>query len=152
VTSTIENIEKSAHSRTYYGTWLTIPTRWSDFDVLRHLNNVMYMRFFEAAAVGLVSKGGLDRFEDQTICFVVENSTKFLKPVPMVTEVEIGLRITKLGNTSAIYGLGLFLPNEPAPRALGHWVHVFVDRDTERPAPIPEKMRTHYQQVIDGQS
>ena len=94
----------------------------------------------------------LDRFEDQTICFVVENSTKFLKPVPMVKEVEIAMRITKLGTSSATYDLGLFLPGEPQPRALGYWVHVFVDRDTERPAAIPEKIRTHYQKIIDGQS
>ena len=146
------NTENPQLDRAYYGTCLTIPTRWSDFDVLRHLNNVMYMRFYETAAVNLVSNGGLDRFEDQTICFVVENSTKFLKPVPMVKEVEITMRITKLGRTSAVYQLALFLPSEPQPRALGHWVHVFVDRDTERPAAIPEKIRTHYQKIIDGQS
>ena len=139
-------------TRPHYGSWLKIPTRWSDFDVLRHLNNVMYMRFFETAAVDLISNGGLDRFEDQTICFVVENSTRFLKPVPMVKEVEIGLRITKVGTSSAVYALALFLPDEQTPRALGHWVHVFVDRDSERPAPIPEKIRAHYQTTIDGQS
>ena len=139
-------------TREYYSTWLTIPTRWSDFDVLRHLNNVMYMRFYETAAVDLVGTAGLDRFEDQTICFVVENSTKFLRPVPMVKEVEIGLRITKMGRTSATYGLALFLPCDPAPKALGSWVHVFVDRDTERPAPIPATIHAHYQNIIDGQN
>jgi acyl-CoA thioester hydrolase len=58
--------------------------------------------------------------------------------------------VVRLGHTSVTYELGLFRDGEPdddgdgnrdSPAALGRWVHVYIDRDTRRPTPIPGQLR-----------
>ena len=53
-------------------------------------------------------------------------------------------RITRIGRSSATYELGLFMPNDETPSAYGYFIHVFVDRHTERPAEIPDVIRTAF--------
>ena len=40
------------------------------------------------------------------------------------------------------YEIALFAAGSETPAADGHFVHVFVDRATDRPCPIPEPIRT----------
>ena len=51
-------------------------------------------------------------------------------------------RVARIGRSSATYELGLFMPNDETPSAYGYFIHVFVDRHTEKPAEIPEGIRT----------
>jgi acyl-CoA thioester hydrolase len=53
----------------------------------------------------------------------------------------VGLAVARLGNTSVTYRLAIFGAAEAAA-AQGHWVHVYVDRDSRRPVPIPGPIRS----------
>ena len=50
------------------------------------------------------------------------------------------MKVDKLGSSSVRYGLALFGETGPA-KATGFVVHVFVNRETGRPVPIPERLR-----------
>ena len=49
--------------------------------------------------------------------------------------------MTRLGNSSVTYRLAIFQEPDEAVAAVGHWVHVYVDRANRRPVPIPDPIR-----------
>ena len=55
--------------------------------------------------------------------------------------IDAGLRVAKLGTTSVTYDIGLFAQGEEEAAAVGRFVHVWVDRDTWRPSPLPPAIR-----------
>jgi acyl-CoA thioester hydrolase len=63
--------------------------------------------------------------------------------------ITAGLAIARLGRTSATYRIGIFRNDDPTAAADGHFVHVFVDRTTERPALIPAPIREALARLLD---
>ena len=55
--------------------------------------------------------------------------------------MDAGLRVTRLGARSVTNENGLFRRGLDEPAALGGFVHVWVDRETRRPVPVPPKIR-----------
>ncbi len=126
---------------------LTIPTRWSDNDMFGHINNVLYYRYYEAVILKfLAEKAGFHGFDEPVLVFAAESQCRFLKPLSYPGNIVATLCIEHLGRTSVRYGLGLFEEGEKQAAATGHWVHVFVDRATQRPVPIPEPIRAVFSQ------
>jgi len=119
-----------------------IPTRWLDNDVYGHVNNVVYYSYFDTAVTGhLVESGVLDYRDASVIGIVVETKCQFLKELAFPDVVEAGIRIARLGNSSVQYDIGLFRGDDPEPAAIGHFVHVYVDRESRRPVRIPDHVR-----------
>jgi acyl-CoA thioester hydrolase len=119
----------------------TVPTRWSDNDQFGHLNNVIYQRLFEALIVQYLSDAGLDFMQDPVVPYAAESLCRFRRAVSFPDVLDLGMRIVKLGNTSVTYGMAMFRQGEDEAAATCHWVHVYVDRQSERPAPIPAPIR-----------
>jgi len=121
---------------------IDVPTRWGDYDILNHLNNVSYYRFFEIIVVSFIEQiGELDWLVDQVVPFAAESKCYYLRPLAYQETVRAGLAVETMGNRSATYKLALFGGASETPAALGYFVHVFVDRNTSRPVPIPDKTR-----------
>jgi len=121
---------------------LAIPTRWMDNDMLGHVNNVVFYRYFEAIVVDFLTKEAkLDWLEDPHTCYAVESMCRFWKPLSYPETVEARLRIGHIGTSSVRYEVALFSEGNPGPAATGHFVHVFVDRRTERSLPIPAPIK-----------
>jgi acyl-CoA thioester hydrolase len=122
--------------------FLAIPTRWMDNDIYGHVNNVVYYSYFDTVVnEHLVREGGLDIREGPVIGLVVETCCRFHRPLAFPGVVDAGLRIAKLGNSSVRYEIGLFAAGERDPAATGHFVHVWVERATNRPTPVPAAIR-----------
>jgi acyl-CoA thioester hydrolase len=49
--------------------------------------------------------------------------------------------VAHLGRTSVRYELGLYADEAPMSAAVGHFVHVYVDRASRRPVAVPESLR-----------
>ena len=121
---------------------LSIPTRWDDNDVYGHVNNVQYYAFFDTVINRwLIDEGGLDIHSGEVIGLCAESHCTFLAAVAFPDPVEAGLRVGHLGNSSVRYEIGLFGAEAGDRLATGWFVHVFVDRDSRQPAPIPEAIR-----------
>ena len=128
--------------RASYKSFLSIPTRWMDNDVYGHVNNVTYYSYFDTAVnEHLVRAGGLDIRSASAIGLVVETSCRFHKALSFPDVVDAGLRVAKLGTSSVRYEIGLFRQDDGDPAASGHFVHVWVDRTTRRPIPVPTRIR-----------
>ncbi len=125
-----------------YKAFRTIPTRWMDNDAYGHVNNVVYYSWFDTAVnAHLIERGALDIHRGETIGLVIETQCNYFASVAFPQVVEAGLRVAKMGSSSVRYEVGLFLKDEPLTAAKGHFVHVYVDRATRRPAPLPERLK-----------
>ncbi len=123
-----------------------IQTRWSDNDMFGHINNVLYQRFFEHVVVAFLrGPCSIDLMHSPVITFAAESHCKFRRPMSYPGNVVAGIRIDHMGRTSARYGLALFQEGDDVAAAEGHWIHVFVDRETQRPVPIPDDVRAVFE-------
>ncbi len=119
-----------------------LATRWMDNDVYQHVNNVVYYSYFDTVINRyLIEAGGLDIQASPVIGIAVETLCRFRKSFAFPETVDAGLRVGHLGNSSVRYEIGLFGASEDEARAEGHFVHVFVERATNKPVPIPAAMR-----------
>lgn len=136
-------------TRADYPHFRVIPTRWIDNDVYHHVNNALYYTFFDTVINQyLIEAGGLDFVQGAVIGLAVETFCQFKKPIAFPDVVEAGMRVGKLGNSSVRYEIGLFRQGDDDIAATGYFVHVFVDRTTRRPTPIPDAMRTALQHLL----
>ncbi len=134
---------EAALHRAAYPYFLSIPTRWMDNDIYGHVNNVVYLSYFDTAVnEHLIRAGGLDIHEGPAIGLVVETSCRFHKPLSFPDVIDAGLRVARLGNSSVRYEIALFRRGDEEPAATGHFVHVWVDRAARRPTPLPARVRT----------
>jgi acyl-CoA thioester hydrolase len=62
--------------------------------------------------------------------------------------ITAGLRVAKLGQSSVRYEIGLFRDDDQETAADGYFVHVFVTRADQRPAPIPPPFRTALARLV----
>ena len=121
---------------------LEITTRWMDNDVYGHVNNVVYYSFFDTVVNGyLIEQGALDIAKSEVIGLVVETQCNYFKPVAFPDRVSAGLRVEHIGNSSVRYGIGLFRNDDDDAAAQGHFVHVYVERKSNKPVPLPEKLK-----------
>lgn len=128
--------------RSAYRHFRSITTRWIDNDVYAHVNNVVYYAWFDTVVNQyLIETGALDIERSPVIGLVVETRCNYFSPVSFPDRVHAGLRVARLGASSVRYEVGLFRNDDALAAAQGHFVHVYVDRATRRPAALPEKLR-----------
>jgi len=132
-----------------YRYFADITTRWQDNDIYGHVNNVVYYAYFDTAANHLlISEGGLDIQAAKVIGVVAESQCRYFAGVAYPDLLEAGVRIEHLGTRSVRYGIAIFRKGEQEARAAGFFVHVFVDRASMQPVPIPDALRAALQRFL----
>jgi acyl-CoA thioester hydrolase len=119
-------------------------TRWTDNDMFGHLNNAVYYELFDTAINGWINTTTrLDPVTAPWLGVVAESGCRYFAELAFPDPLVVGLAVTRLGTSSVTYRLAVFPSAERgAPvAAVGNWVHVYVDRATRRPVPIPEAVR-----------
>ena len=138
-------------TRDRYPHFMTLHTRWSDNDIYGHVNNVTYYSYFDTVVnCFLIDAGGLDIQTGDAIGFAVETMCKFRQPLAYPEAIDAGLRVGKLGNSSVRFEIGIFRQGEDEASAAGHFVHVFVDRTSNKPIPIPDQIRRALESIVVG--
>ena len=136
-------------TRDRYAWFVDIPTRWMDVDVYGHVNNVEYYSYFDTAvAAHLIGHAGLDPHSSPVIGLVIETKCVFKKSLLFPVVVNAGLRVAHVGRSSVRYEIGLFRQDDDEPAATGHFVHVYVDRESQKPASIPAERCVALEQLI----
>lgn len=131
-----------AEYRHAYKAFRAIGTRWSDNDLYGHVNNVVYYSWFDTAVNGLlIERGALDIHAGSVIGLVVETQCNYFSPLAFPEPVVAGIRVAHIGASSVRYEVALFAADESLPcAAKGHFIHVYVDRATRRPAVLPSEL------------
>lgn len=126
-------------SRSAFRVFRDIGTRWADNDVYGHVNNVVYYSWFDTAVnAWLIERGVLDIHRGAIIGLVVETHCNYFAPLAFPETVEAGIRVAHVGRSNVRYEVGLFAQGAEKAAAQGHFVHVYVDRESRRPIPLPE--------------
>ena len=137
-----ENNRVFPAKRSDYRHFTNIQTRWADNDVYGHVNNVVYYSWFDTAVnAHLIEQGALDIHHGPVIGLVIETQCNYFAPLAFPQTVWAGLRVAHLGKSSVRYEVGLFAEGEDLAAACGHFVHVYVDRHTRRPVPLPDNLK-----------
>ena len=119
-----------------------LQTRWADNDIYGHVNNAAYYTFFDTVVNSfLISQGVLDIHDGEIIGLVVETGCRYFSPLAYPETLEGGLRVAHIGNSSVRYELAIFKNGGATPAAEGFFVHVYVDKATRRPVPLPGSFR-----------
>lgn len=136
------------NKRSDYKHFHDITTRWMDNDAYGHVNNVVYYSWFDTVVNQfLIRKGVLDIEHSQVIGLVIETQCNYFASVAFPQRITAGLRVAKLGNSSVRYEVAIFREDEERASAQGHFVHVYVDRDSRKPSTIPDAMRQLLQTI-----
>jgi acyl-CoA thioester hydrolase len=129
--------------RSSYTVFRSISTRWMDNDAYGHVNNVVYYSWFDTAVNAyLIEQGVLDIHQGTVIGLVIETQCNYFSPLAFPQTVEAGIRVSQLGGSSVRYEVGLFAAGEALTAARGHFVHVYVNKQTRRPQPLPLPLKT----------
>jgi acyl-CoA thioester hydrolase len=137
--------------RDAFGLFRMVPTRWSDNDVYGHVNNVVYYAWFDTAVnAWLIERGFLDIAGSALVGLVVETTCSYFESVAFPEAVEVGLGVERLGNSSVTYRIGVFRSGGEQAAAQGRFTHVYVDRATQRPVPIPADLRAALQTLTSS--
>jgi acyl-CoA thioester hydrolase len=125
-----------------------ITTRWMDNDVYGHVNNVVYYSWVDTAVNRfLIDHGCLEIGRSPVVGIVAETGCRFIAQMAYPDDVTVGLAVARLGRSSVRYEVGIFRNLDDSASAVGHFVHVYVDRATMRPVPVPEHIRTVFEKI-----
>ena len=128
-----------------------VPTRWSDNDMFGHLNNAVYLELFDSVLnAWMQAETGIDENVAPALGVVAETSCRYYREVSFPVTVDVGVRANRLGRTSVLFEFGVFLPDDERIAAHGLWAQVYVDRETRRPVPMPDAVRTHLEGAVSG--
>jgi acyl-CoA thioester hydrolase len=120
----------------------TIATRWMDNDVYGHVNNVVHYSLFDTAVNRmLIQRGVLDIHAGGVIGLVVHTQCHYFDSIAFPQIVHAGVQVAQMGRSSVRYRIGLFADDAIQAAALGEFTHVYVDRATRRPVPLPDALR-----------
>jgi acyl-CoA thioester hydrolase len=134
--------------RAAYRHFLPIATRWMDDDAYGHVNNVVYYSWFDTVVNEyLIRAGVLDIERGPIIGLVVETQCHYFRELAFPETVTAGLRVARIGSSSVRYEIAIFGANDDLARAQGHFVHVYVERATKRPAALSEPLRAALQRI-----
>lgn len=135
-------MKPKAPLRADYARFREITTRWMDNDVYGHVNNATYYSFFDTTVSGhLLETGAVRPHESGTIGLAVDSQCSYFGAISFPDRVVGGLRVDRIGTSSVQYGIGIFRNDEDRASAAGHFVHVYVDSETRRPVPLPDRLR-----------
>jgi acyl-CoA thioester hydrolase len=137
--------------RSAYRHFRAISTRWMDNDVYGHVNNVQHYSFFDTVVNGyLIEQGVLDPHTSPVIGLVVETRCNYFDSLSFPDEIHAGLRVARIGATSVRYEVALFRGDATHAAAQGHFVHVYVARETRRPAALPDALKRALAPLVMG--
>ena len=135
--------------RSAYRAWRTVPTRWADNDAYGHVNNVVHYAWFDTAVnAWLVEAGLLDIAHGDPIGLVVETRCAYFAALSFPQAVDVGMAVERLGSNSVTYVLGIFAQGEQGAAAEGSFTHVYVDRASRKPKPLPDAWRAKLEALL----
>ncbi|MCB1653262.1 MAG: acyl-CoA thioesterase [Pseudomonadales bacterium] len=145
----MNNKVERAH-REEFRRFTQMPTRWGDHDSYGHVNNVVYYSYCESAITAyLVEQGTLDIAHSPVVGLIVNSGCTYFSSLCFPDRISVGMKISRLGNSSARYELGLFRNDEPLACAVAHIVYVYVDRASNTPVTIPPTVRAVLARLTD---
>ena len=119
-----------------------VEVRFSDLDVLGHVNNARYLTYMEQARVAYFRMLRLRKPNEPRVGFILASAhIDFQRPILMDSQVRVGVRVTRLGNKSFTMAYRLEDAVDGAIFATAETVQVSFDYEKQRSIPLPDVWR-----------
>ncbi|MSR58521.1 MAG: acyl-CoA thioesterase [Planctomycetaceae bacterium] len=121
----------------------TLPIQWGDQDAFGHVNNTIYLRWFESARIAYGNQVGLSQlFERQKIGPILAAvQCNYRRQLIFPDTVHIGARITKIGRTSLVMEHRVVSETLKTIAAEGDSTVVMFDYAAQKPVPVSLALR-----------
>ncbi|MBI2435179.1 MAG: acyl-CoA thioesterase [Candidatus Hydrogenedentes bacterium] len=134
--------------RSEFPLWEAVEVRWSDMDAMGHVNNARYFTYLECARIHLFETLELKLLQgDKHGVALVSVGCNFRKQVRYPAVLEIGTRVSQIGERSFHLEHAFFLQGEDIVMADAHSVVVCVNYAEEKAVPLPDALRARLEQL-----
>lgn len=122
---------------------VTLPIQWGELDAYGHVNNVVFLKWFESARARYGSRVGVDMTPNSSGygAIVASVSCQYLRPLSYPGDVIVGVRVTRMSIGSVTLGFCIVDARTGVPAAEGNCDAVLYDHSNQRPCPIPDFIR-----------
>ncbi len=129
-----------------------IPVAWGDMDAYGHVNNTVFLRWFETARIIHFDRCAVeDRMKTERIGPILARAAvDYRRPVTYPDTVRAEVKVTRTGKTSFTMAYRLWSRAQNALAAEGEGVVVMIDFKTGTPVPLDEKLRRRIAEVDAG--
>ncbi len=131
--------ERDLTDRASFDYWYLEKVRFSDTDMLGHVNNVAFAALFESGRVNFTRSGVITDLPPALLVVMRRMELDYRGELHWPAEVEIGSRLTRIGTTSFTVGSAIF--DGPRCVATALTTLVVIDRETRRASPLPAVVR-----------
>lgn len=121
-------------------TSLTFRVPFSDVDMMGHVNNVCYLRYFENARTEHIHSMAGDWKKSNLGLILAHAEIDYKSPASYRDEIRVEIRVASVGNSSWVYEYSVLDHNEQVI-ATGKTVQVAYDYELKKSIPIPEEFR-----------
>ncbi len=135
-------------SRATYSWWYQEKLRFSDTDMIGHINNVAFAALMESGRVNFTRSGVIENMPDDVLTVMRRIELDYRAELHWPGEVDIGAVLLRIGRSSFTLGNGLFHGKLCAATSVT--TLVMIGRHTRRAEPIPEIVRTGMQRYLAG--
>lgn len=144
-------IQDKTATRADYRFALPVPVRWSDCDAYGHVNNAIYYAMMDqVVTVYILEQGIIEMDTSPSIGLCVSSACDFHQSLEFPEIVDARLRVGRIGDKSVRYEIGLFKDGIEEPASTGHFVHVYVDRETRKPVSLTAEQRAALEPLLVG--
>jgi acyl-CoA thioester hydrolase len=119
--------------------------RYSEIDGQGVVFNAHYLTYFDTTITEYFRALGYDQYADAKqsgIDFhVVKSLIEYKAPIGFDQELDVGARVARIGNSSVVFELAIFLKGGVGALVTGEIVWVYTSQETHRPVAIPKSIR-----------
>jgi acyl-CoA thioester hydrolase len=129
---------------------IEIQVQWGEMDALGHVNNTMFIRYFETARVNMMQRTGLwNLYAEKGIMIVLAKiECNFIKPLYFPDTITAQARFKSIGRSSLVVEHQIISKQHGGIAATGDGVIVFTDPVTLKSTPIPDDIRERIVQLM----
>jgi acyl-CoA thioester hydrolase len=127
-----------------------LPVQWGDMDSFGHVNNVVYLRWFESARIAYFERAGiLERMATERVGPILARQTiDYRLPLQYPDALRVATTVIRLGKTS--FTMGLRMRSRAQGRAIaaeGESVVVMMDYRAGRKIQLWEELRRRIEEL-----
>lgn len=123
-----------------YPVKIELPIAWGDMDIVQHINNVAYFRYFESARIQYLDEvGAAEAWEVQNIApILADTSCRFKQPLTYPDNIIVGAKVVSLEHESLLMEYIVVSKKAKAVAAKGQGRVVFFDNSRMCKVDIPQ--------------
>ncbi len=131
---------------------IEVPVAWGEMDAFRHVNNIVYFRYFESARIAYFEAIDYLQAMERTGVgpILAATACRFRFPLAYPDRVLVGARVTDVGEDRFLMAYRVVSQTHQKVAADGEGTIVSYDYGAGRKAPLPEEIKQRIQKLEHG--